>query len=156
MRTSYVVGFLFYGSEVLLVQKNRPIWQAGLWNGVGGRCEVLGGHTESSEAAMPREFEEETGIVTSRSTWTRFATEIGSDYQLYCYKARIETVSPPPSVPPTNDVGEALAWWKTPIPTWANLVGNLSWMIPLALDWRRPLTAPIFIFNDNISERPTW
>lgn len=67
--TNYVVGLLFNTelSEVCLIRKNRPAWQAGKLNGVGG-------HIESGEAAadaMTREFYEEAGLRIS--DWVQFA-----------------------------------------------------------------------------------
>ena len=53
----YVVGFMF--SEEIL--KNKPDWQAGRLNGVGGKVEP----NEYPDQAMVREFEEETGVRTS-------------------------------------------------------------------------------------------
>jgi len=44
--------------EVLLVTKNKPAWQKGKLNLVGGKIEV----GEDSSQAAKREFEEETGI----------------------------------------------------------------------------------------------
>jgi len=58
----YVVGFVFDEKmeRVVLITKNRPAWQAGLLNGVGGHIEV----GETPFVAMAREFEEETGVST--------------------------------------------------------------------------------------------
>lgn len=56
----YVVGFLFIAQErfVSLILKNRPQWQAGKFNGIGGHVE----EGESSLQAIRREFKEETSI----------------------------------------------------------------------------------------------
>ena len=58
----YVLGFMFNEAEskVLLVWKNRPAWQAGKLNGVGGKIEA----GETPVQAMNREFAEETGFVS--------------------------------------------------------------------------------------------
>ncbi len=64
----FVVGFAFADHEssdrcrVLLVRKNRPEWQRGYLNGIGGKIE----EDESPEAAMERECHEETGLAL---TW---------------------------------------------------------------------------------------
>lgn len=57
----YVLGFLFSedGSRVLLIWKNRPAWQAGKLNGIGGKIE----DGEQPLDAMKREFVEETLFV---------------------------------------------------------------------------------------------
>jgi 8-oxo-dGTP diphosphatase len=66
----FVCGFMFdaldIGARVLLTQKQRPKWQAGKLNGIGG--EVNRG--ESFNQAMMREFREETG--NSFDKWTYF------------------------------------------------------------------------------------
>lgn len=56
----YVLGFLFSEDSdyVVLIHKNRPDWQKGKLNGVGGKIEP----GESMYAAMRREFLEETGV----------------------------------------------------------------------------------------------
>jgi len=55
----YVMGFIFNetGDKVLLMRKNKPEWQAGRWNGIGGKIK----EDEFSLEAMRRECEEETG-----------------------------------------------------------------------------------------------
>lgn len=57
----YVVGFLFDHSKtkVLLIEKNKPSWQKGLLNGVGGKVES---DDKNIQDAMQREFKEETGL----------------------------------------------------------------------------------------------
>jgi 8-oxo-dGTP diphosphatase len=55
----YVLGFAFDKSDnVILVRKQKPKWQKGLLNGVGGKIEI----GETSSDAMFREFREETGL----------------------------------------------------------------------------------------------
>jgi 8-oxo-dGTP diphosphatase len=53
----YVVGLAHDGSKMAFIKKNRPAWQAGLLNGIGGKVEEL----ETFDGAMDREFREETG-----------------------------------------------------------------------------------------------
>lgn len=57
----YVVGFIFSldRQSVLLIRKNRPQWQLGKLNGIGGEIEK----GETPHAAMTRECAEECGIV---------------------------------------------------------------------------------------------
>jgi len=68
----YVIGFMFdqQMDKVVLIIKNRPAWQAGLLNGVGGHIEV----GETPSVAMVREFEEETGVCTPESLWAYVLT----------------------------------------------------------------------------------
>jgi 8-oxo-dGTP pyrophosphatase MutT (NUDIX family) len=68
--------FTDIASSVVLIRKNRPEFQAGLLNGVGGKIETERG--ESPRRAMVREFFEETGVQTTPDEWTMFA-------ELQCY-----------------------------------------------------------------------
>lgn len=55
----YVVGFAYTDDgRCLLLRKNRPKWQEGLLNGIGGKIE----DGESPEEAMGRESMEEVGL----------------------------------------------------------------------------------------------
>ena len=56
----YVVGFplLRDRTGVVLIRKNRPNWQAGKYNGIGGKVQ----HPETTTAAMKREAVEEAGL----------------------------------------------------------------------------------------------
>jgi 8-oxo-dGTP diphosphatase len=71
MITEYVCGFAFSEDlgRVVLIQKKRPDWQTGRFNGVGGHVEP----GESFEQAMAREFEEETGVMSAPHSWEQFA-----------------------------------------------------------------------------------
>lgn len=80
---AYVLGFLLSPShsDVVLIRKNRPKWQAGLLNGVGGKVEP----GESPPEAMVREFREETGLETLQSQWREFAQLTGADFLITCF-----------------------------------------------------------------------
>lgn len=78
----YVCGFLFNQDRtaVVLVRKNKPAWQAGKLNGVGGKIEQIGHRpgeqrTESPQEAMAREFSEEAGVLVLPHDWRLFRTE---------------------------------------------------------------------------------
>lgn len=66
MFKDYVLGFAFdqYGA-CALIQKLRPDWQKGRWNGIGGHREP----GEDGPTAMAREFREETGMDTHPGQW---------------------------------------------------------------------------------------
>lgn len=68
---NYVAGLMFSEdrTKVALVRKNKPDWQKGLLNGIGGKIELEDStmcHGDaiftSSKNAMIREFKEETGV----------------------------------------------------------------------------------------------
>lgn len=63
----YVLGFLFSADmqSVALIHKNKPAWQRGKFNGIGGKLE----DGETAVQAMYREFLEETGVITDPMQW---------------------------------------------------------------------------------------
>jgi 8-oxo-dGTP diphosphatase len=150
-RLNMVVGLLFADTDVLLVQKQKPDWQKGFWNGVGGKDEP----GEEPIDAMVREFFEETKIVVDRGAWRHFARETGPDYRANFFAARLPgNFADRPRIDPQNDAGEPLAWRDTRFISQLQVIGNLRWLIPLALDWRC-----IFIEADSlddIREKASW
>lgn len=75
----YVLGFMFSedGTQVALIKKTKPEWQAGKLNGIGGKIE----EKEAMHEAMIREFEEETGL--RHLEWKQFGEMYGSDWLVY-------------------------------------------------------------------------
>lgn len=67
----YVLGFAFSKDKthVALIEKQRPDWQKGFYNGIGGKIEA----DEFDHDAMVREFKEETGVDTEAIEWDKFA-----------------------------------------------------------------------------------
>ena len=65
----YVVGFVFSKdlNSVLLMHKNRPAWQNGLVNGLGGKVE----EGEDTFITISREIEEESGLVIPKESWVK-------------------------------------------------------------------------------------
>ena len=74
----YVVGFLFSADQkyVALIEKARPKWQAGFWNGIGGKVEP----GEDPAFAMHREFHEETGVILLPNRWEHTVTLRRADH----------------------------------------------------------------------------
>uniref|UniRef100_A0A6M3LCS5 Nudix hydrolase domain-containing protein n=1 Tax=viral metagenome TaxID=1070528 RepID=A0A6M3LCS5_9ZZZZ len=121
----YVVGFAFNNncSEVLLIHKIKPEWQRGRVNGIGGKLEK----DEHFYDCMVREFKEETGVGTDSSDWTHYCTLSGEDFKVYFFYiiGGIEDAS--------SIEDEKIEWfniYKLPY----NIISNLMWLIPLALD----------------------
>lgn len=122
----YVLGFLFSdnGTSVVLVRKNKPEWQAGLLNGIGGMVEA----GETPHAAMIREFEEEAGVVTR--AWIPFCKLSGDWFSVDCFKAFdsevfIKTHTKTLEVIETHPCN--LLWGQ-------DCVSNLHWLIGMARD----------------------
>lgn len=136
----YVLGFLFSddGTHVVLIRKNKPQWQAGLLNGVGGKVEV----GETPHDAMIREFGEETGVVTR--AWIPFCKMSGDWFSVDCFKAfdtealvKAKTkTSEKVEVLPCGELGER------------DCVSNLHWLIGLARDdnYGKPFYATVKYF----------
>lgn len=66
----YVLGFAFSKDrkELVLIEKQRPLWQKGKFNGIGGKIE----EGEDPIDSMVREFQEETGVKTDPDKWQNF------------------------------------------------------------------------------------
>ena len=70
---AYVVGYMFNPEKtaVALIEKQKPAWQRGKFNGIGGHIEA----DETPEAAMSREFEEEAGVFVHPDDWLLIRVE---------------------------------------------------------------------------------
>lgn len=81
----YVVGFMFSPDRqfVVLIRKNRPEWQAGKLNGIGGKTE----EGEFPRQAMVREFREETGVETPEDSWEIKGRIEGVEERIYILRA---------------------------------------------------------------------
>lgn len=119
----WIVGFLFSDNlrRVVLIEKQRPEWQKGRLNGVGGKIEP----GETPEEAVRREFREETGADIDG--WRRFCDlhfEAGTVYFFMAvHDADIKSMT-----------DERVDWYETrKIPELPTLP-NLCWLIPLAID----------------------
>lgn len=65
---NYVVGIVTDGSKILLLRKNNPDWQKGLYNGVGGKVDL----DETPLEAIIRECQKEVGLKISN--WNQIET----------------------------------------------------------------------------------
>jgi 8-oxo-dGTP diphosphatase len=132
----YVAGFLICEEDetVALVVKNKPEWQAGLWNAIGGKIEA----GETPLAAMIREFQEETGYVTSDWTgsWTRYAVLNGYSptSEQFCvhFFYRFTAVPLTQVVTTTTDEKIIVVPWQLITPKTS--MANLRWLLLMALD----------------------
>lgn len=127
----YVAGGLFDRKNrmVALVTKNRPEYQAGKLNLIGGKVE----ENEYAYTAMVREFLEETGYKSREEDWELFCELHGraGDWIVYFFRAftddfvntHLQTME-----------DEEINWHD--IEEYEELphMKNLKWLIPLALD----------------------
>jgi 8-oxo-dGTP diphosphatase len=127
-KTLYVVGFLFDRdlTQVVLIKKNRPTWQAGKYNGIGGKIEAS---DKDFYEAMVREFREETGKECTH--WDLFGHIENPTNRVYFFCGIAEDIN---SVRTITD--EQVSIWKTyQIEGSPYLISNLQWLIPMA-KWR--------------------
>lgn len=124
----YVLGLLFRDNctSLILIRKDKPRWQSGLLNGIGGKIES----NETELQAMIREFKEETGVDTAKSGWSQFCEMSGDGFIVYCFKAR------------DSDAWEKASTVESELiekhhPDELNkqdCISNLLWLVEMALD----------------------
>lgn len=128
MEAKYVAGLLFSEDKgrVCLILKNKPEWQAGKFNAIGGKIEG----SELPKKAMEREFLEETGILISASRWrdwmnlTDRRNYIVSFQYAYATEDELRGVRQMESEKPSVFNVKSLP---------NNLIPNLNWIIQMAL-----------------------
>ena len=120
----YVVGFLFSPDKksVVLIKKIRPTFQAGLFNGVGGKIEI----GETPIQAMTREFFEETGLTINN--WEEYCILQG-DCIVNVFKAIDENYKLVKSQTDENVSIHNVC--SIPL---LKVMPNLKWLIPMATD----------------------
>lgn len=123
----YVTGFCFNMemTQVVLIKKNQPDWQKGLYNGVGGKIEP----DEESSAAMQREFLEEAGL--NISNWDYYVT-IGDDkWFVDFYWTQIENIDQVKTMTAEEiHVVNLEQIFDGTIP----VINNLFWLLPMCID----------------------
>jgi len=109
-------------TEVALIQKNKPGWQCGKLNGIGGKIERY----ESPKGAMKREFAEEA--TAKIGWWRKFCVLEARDGTIHFFMAlgKMDEV--------IQAEKEAIWICKVNELPVLNLVNNLHWLIPMALD----------------------
>lgn len=133
MKHEYVAGFYGNKNNVLLVRKNKPEWQAGLWNGIGGKIDK----DEAPLSAMVREWKEEVGEETKPADWRQFCilSIVSADARVYffCRQQDDDRILAEFSNK-LNDVGELMMPWSMDSIVTQNTktVDNLRWILPMA------------------------
>jgi len=120
----FVLGFVFDISreQVLLVCKTKPKWQAGCWNGIGGKIEK----GEIPLEAMNREAAEETKCRYDFEHSINFVCPGGT---VFVFKATIGTSGRIPFQQVEREVLDI--WPVNSLPM--KIMNNLKWLIPLCL-----------------------
>lgn len=122
-KQDYVAGFLFGVRlrDVVLIEKQKPDWQKGLWNGVGGKIE----EGESPHEAMCREFMEEAGLFID--SWKRFCVLSGEWGCVHFFYATSKDLLGVKTVTNEKVAAFSLDWMPMTVP-------NLAWLIPMAVN----------------------
>lgn len=125
--TKYVCGFFFDRqlNNVVLIWKNKPKWQEGKLNGVGGKIE----EGETPKSAMMREFQEETGLAIAG--WLYLITISGEDWSVDFLCSRdVDDVFEYAETKESEEVA------KIPVDSLGDFdyIPNLQWLIPMAIN----------------------
>lgn len=127
MTTRYVLGFMFDEKDhnrVALIEKEKPAWQAGKLNGIGGHIE----RGELPSEAMAREFEEETGYSTHSADWVTVCILSGPTYTIHVF-----TTLGPVEKLRTTTMEQVTVFHRDCVGT-DNAIPNLTWLLPLSLE----------------------
>lgn len=122
----YVAGFMFSEdrSHVALVEKQKPAWQMGKLNAIGGKIE----EGETPFLAMIREFKEETGVGCV--FWDEVAVLQGDDFIVHFFAAFTDQVYEARTME-----AEQIDIYQVPYAQQLyRLMPNLKVLLPLALD----------------------
>lgn len=127
----YVVGLLFNHRRdaLVLIEKNRPDWQAGKLNGVGGKVEG----DETPALAMSREFFEEAGIALF--DWVPLVRLYRPNgFEVYFFSLESERARDVITKTDEKVVTVGIENHRI-VPAWiGQCVPNLGWLVPMALD----------------------
>ena len=131
--TEYVVGFAFSTCRtiVVMIEKNRPDWQKGKLNGVGGKIEA----GEWPPDAMTREFKEETSLLIPKEEWQKVATlNLANKDKVIVFKAFVDYSSLMGVQSLTDErVGRYLVD-QLVSDTVSELISSIPWLLNLCLD----------------------
>ena len=125
--THYVLGFAFSKecNSVLLIKKQKPDWQKGKLNGIGGKIEK----DELPIEAMVREFYEETGLVIPESDWREFAIMQGPGWSCNCFKTDSDKIHSYRQTTEEEPVIVQVGFLRH-----YELISNVPWLVNMALD----------------------
>ena len=123
-KPSYVLALLFTPDhrQVVLMRRTRPVWQAGRVNALGG--ELVDGELPSDAAR--REVREESGVDVKE--WAEVLVWDDAEYRMHVMRA----VSELARAARTMEDQEVFLADVASLP--ANVIDNLRWLVPLALD----------------------
>jgi 8-oxo-dGTP diphosphatase len=124
-KQEYVLGFCFSTDmkRVVLIRKNRPNWQKGLLNGVGGKIEP----GEIAIDAMRREFKEEAGVEIKH--WDPFTVFNAPDFKIYMFWTTNHYMDAITSV-----TDEQVGIYQVSTIPLLKTVPHLQWLVPMVIN----------------------
>ena len=132
----YVLGLAFdeRRKNIVLIEKQKPDWQKGKWNAIGGKIEPS---DPTPRYAMEREFWEETGVLGL--IWAPLASVVAPYWRMWVF----ETFSSKIWGATTMEEERVHIHNIDNILRDPNLIDSLKFYIPLALEEGRGLVKPI-------------
>lgn len=136
----YVAGFVFVrgGMQVMLIRKNKPVWQRARLNAVGGKIE----NGESAVEAMIRECDEEAGLAISG--WRRFCVLRGTqpdEWEVHFFTVELphDMIKNGMRTKTSEPVGLYNLWEVTS----STAIPNLPWLLAMARNMDYDLHVPV-------------
>ena len=135
--TEYTLGFCFSKDlrQVLLINRHKHQFHSNKANGLGGKI-IIG---ESPAEGILREVKEESGITTKETDWKFIGIINGATWKVWVFSAKVD---PPESFP---EIHEGTVAWHDCQTLPDNIVPNLAWMIPFAIDKWHDQTIQSFV-----------
>ena len=135
----YVLALLFTPDRrhVALMRRTRPAWQAGRVNALGGKMS----EGEAPAAAARREAREESGADVPEEAWEELLVWDDPAYRMHALRA----FHPAAEGVRTMEDQEVFLAPVDGLP--AEIIGNLRWLVPLALD--RDVLVPVRVRSAN-------
>lgn len=125
---NYVVGFILSKDkrEIVLMEKQKPQWQKGKFNGIGGKAN----ESEHPYDAMRREFKEETGVDLEREELHLFALLKFKEINLFCFRGFTDKIYDCRTI----EAEEVLVMKVKTALASKTIIPNLKVLIPMAID----------------------
>lgn len=132
-KREFVLALLYTADQrrVVLMRRTRPAWQAGRVNGLGGA--LMAGELPHDGAR--REVREECGVDVAE--WTEVLVWEDAEYRMHVMRA----VSELARGARTLEDQEVFLADVDALP--ANVIDNLRWLVPLALDAEVAMPIPV-------------
>lgn len=155
---NYTLGFVFFEgiNQVLLIEKQKPAFQKGYLNGLGGKQEP----DEGPLGCIIREIEEECGLKTYNSDWTYFCTMRCKDnstdkesysWDVHCFATILPVERAKDITQKEDEVLTMLSLDRINV-AYPALLGNITWLVGMGMDSiKNKAFAPPIIYYTGLS-----